>query len=213
MLHVLVAYDNDDPKRGEYFDASQDNFISKVGKANAINLKLLDTSKCLEYPIDTYTSECGGGAFIFVAYLHGNEDALLVSDRSYVNCPNAYLFRDTLFFACSCLSAIELGQKLIQEGCKVFLGYNKKITTASNETEPIFYECENAFISHFITAENTIQDSLNFMYDKYLEMERHLAMNYGIFDAGILGQNLDAFEILLNENRYALLTKNDFILE
>lgn len=210
MLHILVAYDDEDSNRGEYFSASKENLIFKLLPNPSINLQLLNTRKCLANSVDFYVKKYGGKSFIFIAYAHGSEKALLVGGIEFVNIPITYFFNQSLFYACGCFAANELGKALIHNGCRVFLGYNDKISTGNNETEPIFYECENAFITHFLTSGNTIQSCLDFMYDKYQERVNYLNKYASIFDASILDRNLSAFEIICKEEDYQL-TKNDFI--
>ena len=210
MLNLLIVYDNEDLNRGEYFEASHNHLLSNTALELTINRQSINTELSQSNSIDHHTSQFNGNPFIFVAYAHGSSDALHVANSEYINGQNTYLFSETLFYACSCLSAKELGQNLRENGCKVFLGYNAKISSLNPETEPIYYACENAFLAHFLTTDSTIQESMSFMYDKYEEMKRHLATNYSTFDAGVLGNNLNAFEIICNEEDL-FLTKEDFV--
>lgn len=212
MIQVIVIHDNQDAKCGECFAGSQEWFVSQVKDLKGITIEVFDTDKCQNKPIQNYIQSLNGIPFIFIAYVHGSDDTLFVDDEEYINSANAYFFGETLFYACSCLSANELGIQLRQEGCRVFAGYKTKISTISNETEPLFSMCENAFITHFLSTGNTLQDSLSFMYDKYQEAEIHLRNNYSVFEASKLQSNLDAFEILCEENDM-ILTRDAFSYE
>ncbi len=209
MLNLLVTFDHNDQTRGEYFLASQADLVSKIANIDLVFPKLLNSISCQDNSIDYYIRQYNGNKFVFIGYLHGSEDALFIREVEYVNLSNAYLFSQSLFYACSCYAAKNLGNILLQNGCRVFLGFSAKITTCTNEIEPIFYECENAFISHFLTSDNTIQNCLKFMYDKYQERIRFLVSNSFGFDASILEENLSAFEILCNKEDLEL-TRRDF---
>lgn len=210
MIHILIPYDDKDPNRGEYFNESQKHLISKINIFDNIDYTLLDTNTCFNNSIDNYISKLDEKPFILVAYLHGGNDALFVEEETYISTQNAYFFGETLFYACSCLSANMLGQQLINNGCKVFLGFNQKISSANNETEPIFYHCENAFLYHFLSGNHTIQDCLSFMYDEYERMKIYLLHNYGMVDASMLEDNLNAFKLLVDNEDSKKLTKDFF---
>ena len=147
-----------------------------------------------------------------MAYTHGSENALHIGTDRYIHEQNAYFFSETLFYACSCLSAKVLGLKLRSEGCRIFAGYDAKISTANPDCEPIFYECENSFLSHFLTTNNTIQESLNFMYHKYNEMRKHLIADYGVLTSSVLDENLKAFKLFCNEADLSL-TNHHFTIQ
>lgn len=209
MLNLLIAYDDIDINRGDYFRDSHNHLVSNLTDNIDIKRLSIDALLCKDSTIDYYISQFNGEPHVFVAYAHGSEEAIQIDQIDYVHNENAYLFSETLFYACTCLTAKKLGQKLKQNGCKVFMGYNKNISSGNPETEPIYFNCENAFLIDFLLTGNSIETSLGVMYDKYAEMRRHLRVNYSAFDASILDANLDSFEIICNEE-YLHLTKMDF---
>ena len=211
MLNLLIAYDDTNINRGDYFRDSHDHLVSNLTEIVDINRLSIGSLSCNDQSIDHYISQFKGEPHVFVAYAHGSEEAIQITDIDYIHNKNAYLFSETLFYACSCLTAQKLGQKLIEHGCRVFLGYNKKISSGNPETEPIYFTCENAFLVDFLLTGNSIEKSLDIMYDKYTEMIKHLRVNYGVFDASILDANLDSFEIICNKKDLCL-TKIDFQL-
>jgi hypothetical protein len=210
MLNLLLIYDDKNGRNGDYFMSSHQNMTEKLNILDSYNLQSLNTDQCLANPIEHYSSAFNGQPFIFVAYAHGSENALHIGDLQYVNEENAYFFSETLFYACSCLSAKKLGLKLRNENCRIFVGYDANISTLNPECEHIFYECENAFLSNFLITNNTIQESLDFMYRKYDEMRTHLIADYGTFTSSILENNLNAFQILCNDQDKEL-TKSHFV--
>jgi hypothetical protein len=210
MLNLLLIYDDKNGRNGDYFLTSHRDMTDKLSVLDSYNLQSLNTDQCLANPIEHYSSAFNGQPFIFVAYAHGSENALHIGDLQYINEENAYFFSETLFYACSCLSAKILGNRLCSEGCRIFIGYDANISTLNPECEPIFYECENAFLSNFLTTNNTVQESLKFMYYEYERMKSHLSSEYGVFDASILESNLNAFKLLCaDEDRE--LTKSHFL--
>lgn len=211
MIRLLIIKDNDDAGRGEYFEASQQHLISELAPHPSINPFILSTIDCQQNTIDHHISVYNGNPFIFIAYTHGEADAIYIGNQAYINNNNAYFFGDTLFYACSCLTAQGLGYTLRQLGCRIFIGYNATISSLNPETEPIFYACENEFIRLFLTTDQTIQDCLDAMYDRYVEYVSKLRNNYSTAEASILERNLSAFTILCDKNDYSL-TRNSFFV-
>jgi hypothetical protein len=180
--------------------------IEKLNNLPHVSINSLNTEQCLRNPIADYLPTLSVHSLIFVAYTHGSEEAILIAKQEYVNAKNAYFFANSLFYACSCLTAKELGKHLIFNNCSVFVGYNATITTVRPETEPVFQECENAFLFHFLRTTNTIQESLAVMYRTYNDMMIHV----DTFTAGILDKHLSAFQILCNEDALQF-TRQNFI--
>ena len=200
MKNIVVIYDDLDENIGGYFKASQEHLSNKLAHLTELNIQTLGTNQCLTNSIDHYTSALNEQPFIFVAYAHGDEGAIWINQERYIHLENAYCFGGTVFYACGCLSAKELGKRLLEENCRLFLGYEAKISTLNPESEPIFQECENAFLTHWITTPAaTVQQSLGFMYEKYKKMRKHLEFENDIFSAIVLESNLSAFKILYNE--------------
>jgi hypothetical protein len=199
MFNLLLIYDDLNQRNGDYFTASHQNIVDKLSVLDISNLQSLNTTQCLTYPIDHYSRAFNGQPFVFMAYTHGSEDALHVGDNQYIHEQNAYLFSETLFYACSCLSAKTLGLRLRHEGCKIFAGYDAKISSANPELDGLYIECENAFLSNFLTTNNTIQASLNFMYNQYEAMRSHLRSEFNAFALNVLEDNLNAFKLFCSD--------------
>jgi hypothetical protein len=210
MFNLLLIYDDLNQRNGDYFKASHQNIIDKLSILDVPNLQSLNTAQCLAHPIDHYSRAFNGQPFVFMAYTHGSEEALHVGEDQYIHERNAYLFSQTLFYACSCLSAKTLGLRLMHEGCKIFAGYDAKISSANPELDTLYIECENAFLSNFLTTNNSIQASLTFMYSRYEAMRSHLESEFNTFAVNVLEDNLNAFKLLCSDEDWSL-TKNHFI--
>lgn len=210
MANLLVIYDNDDEKMGTYFEASYQDISGRLNQIKSLKLQSLNTKLCLTNPIETYISTFNAQPFVFVAYSHGRENAIDIGENEYIGIKNAYFFAETLFYACCCLTAKQLGEHLRLHGCRVFMGFNNKIKSVGAETDPIFQECENSFISHFLTTNDSVQESLRYMYDKYNESRAFLLEHYNTFTATTLENNLNAFVVSCEDEDLAL-TKQYFI--
>jgi hypothetical protein len=211
MLQLFILHDNDDAQNGDYFAASHQNLLEALDK-NAVLHKavVVNTSACSK-TVDFYTSLFEGNRFIFVGYAHGANDCLLIDNEVYIHPKNAYLFNETLFYACGCYAANELGKVLIDFGCKIFLGYTDTITTCDPLLDPYFYHCENAFMKKFITTDESVATCLRYMYDEYQRLITHLVYEDGFSTSQVLQGNLNRFKILFSDKAADLnLTKSFF---
>jgi hypothetical protein len=211
MLQLFILHDNEDARNGDYFAASHQNLLAALDR-NAVLHKavVVNTSACSQ-TADFYTSQFEGNRFIFVGYAHGANDCLLIDNEVYIHAENAYLFNETLFYACGCHAANELGKVLIDFGCKIFLGYTDTITTCDPSLDPFFYHCENAFLKHFMTTNASIESCLKHMYEEYGKQIVHL-INEDVFSTSqVLQRNLNRFKILFSDEATDLkLTKSFF---
>ncbi len=210
MINILIAYDDLDERCGNYFSASHDRMLHSLSSIDLSKQHSINTDACLAKPIEDYTGAFSGSPFIFIAYAHGVEDALLIGTERYLHLENSYFFAETIFYACGCLSAQKLMPKLRSERCRVVLGYDAKISSNNPECDPVFQDCENAFLSNFLTTSDTVQDSLKYMYKKYNEMGKYLRSTYDSFTAGVLEGNLAAFKLNCSEEDKNM-TKEDFL--
>lgn len=193
MIHLFIAFDNEDSKQGDYFTRSQEHLIEQL--SNTPFIQQFNSQSILNNEIPVAIREINSNIdtpFIFVSYTHGKQDALCIDDKSFIDRSNAYLFGETLFYACSCLAAQKLGNELINNNCRVFIGYNDYITTAFPESEPAFYHCENAFLIQFITTDETIQDCIQYMYNVYSNITDQIDS----VSASILNKNLRVFKAM-----------------
>jgi hypothetical protein len=211
MLQLFILQDNDDARNGDYFAASHQNLLEALDK-NSVQHKtiVVNTSACSQ-TADFYTSQFEGNRFIFVGYAHGANDCLLIDNEAYIHPKNAYLFNETLFYACGCWAANELGGILMDFGCKIFLGYTNTITTCEPSFDPYFYHCENAFLKHFMTTNASIDRCLKHMYEEYGRHIAHLIDEDVFATAQVLQGNLNGFKILFSDEANDLtLTKSFF---
>ncbi len=207
-MNILTICDNNDTKRGEYFSTSEQNLIDKL-QPNISSHQSLKTKDC-QKSLDNYTPNFNGKPFLCVAYAHGNESSIAVDNENYIHFENSYLFNQSFFYACCCLSAKQLGQQMMDNGCKVFLGFESTISSCNPEAEGIYQDCENAFMTFFVNEGLNIQECLKKVEEKYTEGIVHLSLSYGLFETSILQGNYNAFRVFCTNDDFSI-TKDDFV--
>ena len=106
--------------------------------------------------------------FIFTAYSHGQQNKLISLEPYLHTKSNLKPYKYSLFYTFSCLSGIDLGKKLIEEGCFAFLGYTVEACIVTFN-EDIFMICTNHGLKEFMSGVN-VSDSLKSMKLKHTEM-------------------------------------------
>lgn len=205
MIHLLIAYDDQDARRGDYFTDSQKH-LAEVLKHHC-TIHSFDTSAINTNAIETKISalnESRNTPFVFVNYSHGETHSLHTAEKAFINEANAFYFGESLFYACSCLAGIGLKDRLMAENCTFFMGYKGRLTSIYPETEHLFYICENTVVADFLSNDVTIRDSIKAMYKQYSNFMED--SNIDSTTRSVLAQNLSYFVFDGDET----LAKKDF---
>ncbi len=123
MAKLFFAFDELDEHMGSFNQGCKEDFEEFLASfVVAHDTKFIDAGRMNSVYISLVTKELSG--FVFAAYSHGNETSLLVSNSTYVACEeNSSSFAEALFYTVSCHSAKQLGLKLVESGCKCYIGY------------------------------------------------------------------------------------------
>jgi hypothetical protein len=165
MIEIILAYDKDDSTLGQYFeycandisqcfDNQQHNIVKISGRI--LNSAYIDIQLSGQYTTIP---------FIFIAYSHGTKTSLK-SEEEYLGI-NSDLqpFTDSFFYTFSCSSGHTLGEHIIQNGARVFIGYNTEIHIITTYQQ-IFAECANEGMKHFLSGD-AIQLAFKKMKDRH----------------------------------------------
>jgi hypothetical protein len=152
MVEVILAYDEDNNTLGQYFaycysdisqyfDGLQHGIVEIKGRILNSAYIDLELAKYEEIP------------FIFIAYSHGT-NVSLISDEEYLGISsNLKPFSNSFIYTFSCSSGHTLGDHLIQNGARVFIGYKTEIHIITTYQQ-IFAECANEGMKHFLNGDN-----------------------------------------------------------
>ena len=210
MINTIIAYDDTDLSLGEYFNKSY-LYIKKLEEHSKISTTEFDGNNCLESTITNSFQALNPNNFVFVGLSHGSEDGLsLVGADKYINPNNAAECSNSFFYSTACYIGKELGQILIDNGCKCFIGYiDESFAPISDEFDDLFIECELHAIKNFYLTSKTIEvlykEMIQFTDEKILE----LASGTDIIEAMALIDNRDRM-VLLGDNANKQLSRLDF---
>lgn len=152
MLNIILAFDEEDTDIGLFNRGCKEDFIvylkeNKLFNHKDINIVFISSVDLSYSNIEKILLKYE--TFIFVAYSHGEIDQLVCNKEAYVKVgTNTQLFRNTFFYTVSCLTGKFLGERLIDNGCHVFLGYKEFFNLWDGYKE--FSTCANYGFFKFI---------------------------------------------------------------
>ncbi len=165
MIPFILAYDEKDTDLGHFFEkCATDAKNNLVSDRHSLEVEITNqklTAVYMDMKLSAYTEN----HFVFLAYSHGNENNLL-SPEPYLSVnSNLKPFKNTLFYTFSCSTGLNLGSRLIENGCITFVGYKIEACIVTRN-EDIFMDCANFGLNSFISGEN-IGNSLKQMKDRH----------------------------------------------
>lgn len=167
MIQFILACDEKDPKLGHFFEMCATDVKSNLLPEKHDLALEIPSQKLTEVYMDMRLSDYTESHFVFLAYSHGNENNLL-SPESYLSVnSNLKPFKNTLFYTFSCSTGVNLGSKLIENGCIAFVGYKVEACIVTRN-EDIFVECANFGLKTFIAGEN-VSSSVKQMKNRHTE--------------------------------------------
>jgi hypothetical protein len=128
MTDFVITVDDNDESLGNFFRLCANSVRSIIRNANISFIEM--SSLKLKNNI-AITQQLMGVShpFIFVALTHGNENSLIGSENApYIAIgQNSDKFTGALFYCFSCSAGKKLGEDIVANGGKCFIGHNKKI--------------------------------------------------------------------------------------
>jgi hypothetical protein len=200
MARFSIAYDNEDAPLGHYFASSKEDIAAIIlGNSDQHTIKEIPSALCTQNYIDEYFPTINHKNFIFIAYSHGHEGYLKVSDNNYVVSPtNTHNFINSLFYAMTCYSGKVLGPELIVKGCITYIGY-KGVANTLERHKKLSIDCDNRALKNFIEG-STAGEAVAEMKLFIKESIRSLLRSKDVISAGGLRQNLAGLVIYGNSN-------------
>lgn len=204
MINTILLYDNQDATLGAFFNLCANKFLLLN---NTIFQKIVckehNTKNCKKETIESVLSDCNSSKFLFVCFLHGNEEAMYVDKTKIVSSDNAYFFSNAFCYTFSCNCGKKLAHILLENKALVFWGYIDKVYSIAD------YEDDFADLSvmglKFFLSNETVESSYNKVKDEFTE-KIDLLYESNYFVASTLLHNRDSMFVCGDKS----LTINDF---
>ena len=204
MINIIVSYDDE---LGDYFEQSYQNlngFFLSVDQIKEHPLNGLDST---EVNVIGLIQSLNGQKFAFIGISHGNDGQLLTDNDCYVDINVLGHFKNSFFYSTACCTAIELGKKIIDNGCYSYIGCNQSTFATFENFYDTYIECENYCLKDFLSSTHTLKEAFQNMMKYFDDKIDELLLLHDdeILVAMELINNKDSFVLFGNEQ----LTKLD----
>jgi hypothetical protein len=204
MINTILLYDNKDNKLGMFFSLCANKFLyihNAVFKQNVSAEHSTENSE--KNIIESVLSDYNSSKFLFVSFLHGNEDAMYISNERIISVDNAYFLTNAFCYTFSCYCGKNLALRLLENDACVFWGYNDKAYSIS-DYEDDFAELAISGLAHFLKNES-VDNAFNKVREEYVKKIDTLYQE-NFFVAAYLLRNKESMVVYGNKN----MTVSDF---
>jgi hypothetical protein len=210
MIKIVVAYDDNDSTLADYFEESYSNLLQSIQSAQETPTVVLKGLECTEINVNAAVTALNVNPFLFIGLSHGDETGnyLLTENNNYITPNNSENFINSFFYTTACNAGLGLRENLLQNGCKIFIGYTDNSKAPLNEDyNSLFIDCELYAIKQFMSSNSTIDELFNAMMNYTQTMiDRLFENDETIIEAMDLQRNKDSM-ILFGDGS---LCKHDF---
>ena len=166
MINFIVSFDDLDPILGKYFCESHVDFYDFISEhRDLLNVyKEISTSGIYIDYINKITRKYNSKPFIYIAYSHGNPNEFRCAGVPYIWCSNAKNFVNSFIYSTACHTGEKLAYDLIDNGCKIFVGYKKEsYVFLKDEYRRISINSDNYALKMFLLMNVSIEEAVNSM--------------------------------------------------
>jgi len=198
MINSILLYDNENPALGAFFALCANKFLQLHN--NTYNQSVSSEHKTDngdKNSIETALSIYNRSKFLFVSFLHGDDNTMYIADNKIVSADNAYFFSNAFCYTFSCYCGKNLANVLLQNNACAFWGFIDKAYTIT-EYEDDFAELAISGLKNFFDNK-TIETAYNSMIEEYTEKIDTLYKT-DFFAASTLLHNRDSLVVLGNTN-------------
>ncbi|RYE58392.1 MAG: hypothetical protein EOP48_03655 [Sphingobacteriales bacterium] len=191
MAKFHIAFDDGDVSLGAYFEQSKVRLVDFIVDHDVQHqIAEIGGASCTHGFFDPYLKALAPGAFLFIAYSHGNYSSLTAASGAYIGYPgNVNYFTNSFFYSMACNTGKTMGPALIARGCLAFIGYSSTAYAARDKNMDLFIQCDNYGLEQFMQG-SSVKESFNSMKSYFRENIKQLVREKNILMAGYLRSNL-----------------------
>jgi len=196
MINTVLLYDNQDATLGTFFNLCANKFMYLYNSVynQSVNAEY-NCENCEKETIESVLSVYNNSKFLFVSFLHGNEEAMYISTEKIVSSDNAYFFSNAFCYTFSCYCSKNLAPRLLENGACCFWGYTNKAYSIVNY-EDDFAELAVSGLKHFL-QNVSVKEAYNKVREEYTKKIDTLYQE-NFFVAATLLHNMDSMVVYGN---------------
>jgi len=166
MINTILLYDNQDAELGAFFNLCANKFLylHQIEYKQNVSAEF-NTDSCKKEIIESVLSHYNTYKFLFVSFLHGNEDAMCLSNEKIISAENAYFLTNAFCYTFSCYCGKNLANVLLQNNVCVFWGYFDKVYSIIDYEED-FADLAISGLKHFL-SQDTIENAEKKVREEY----------------------------------------------
>jgi hypothetical protein len=205
-MNTVLLYDNQDATLGTFFNLCANKFLYLHNAAHSQSVSSEHkTGNSDKNSVENALSAYNNSKFLFVSFLHGDEDAMYIANDKIVSSANAYFFSNAFCYTFSCYCGKNLSNVLLQNNACVFWGYIDKAYSITDYEED-FADLAISGLKHFLN-QDTIENAEKKVREEYTKkIDERYRENF--FVAATLLQNRDSMVVYGDKS----LTVSDFII-
>ncbi len=203
MIRIVASIDEKDPKLGHFFSECGQRLQTLLADSNLLNGHFqINSQRCNSAYIEiALPQKVENKPFIFIAYTHGNENALISQGSQYVYGDNVHVFNGSLMYSMACLTGKTLGGLLIESGCRTFIGYTEpSMAFLEKGYKEITINCELSGLNCFFNSALTIKECFDKMKSYYAFQIDQLSLCADVLARANLVANNEALILLGDPN-------------
>ncbi len=201
-IHTIFAFDTSDSSMGQFFDNTLLDLLPEFYKNSFFNIFQITGDNFERSTLEDSFSQLNGEKFIFIAYAHGSNDAILCYDsheKIIIKNVNCYFLGNSLVYTFCCHIGKELGEHLVSQNALTFIGYDSEVSYIIG-LEQEFIDCANFAIKAFL-----IGDTIDVAVKKSKKYHTEVRNN--------LTSPIAKITISKNKNSMVLFGKQDLVID
>lgn len=193
---ILIACDNEDALLGRFFLSCHDR-IREAAVQNGFDYQSLTSGLLAKEQINQRTANAD--EYVFAAFSHGSDDALLCNKTAYVEAnDNVKNFYSSVFYTFACDTANGIGEEFRSAYVLGYFGYNKPAWVVP-DYQDMFVECATKGLLSYLEG-RTLKECADDMvaeYDKQISRAAIVSPVYAL----LLSNKQSLVTIINNEEK------------
>lgn len=178
---VYIAYDNEDPSLGHFFQSCFDR-VREIAIQNSLGYYSLPTQSLTKETINQHTDSAE--EYVFSAFSHGTDNSMIRSCdahayiESNVNVKNFY---SSIFYTFACCTANGIGAEFKDSWVLGYFGYNDYVWVLP-KYQDMFVNCAIKGLTSYLegrTLNECVIDMLS-EYDRYIQSAIQVDFDYAL---------------------------------
>ncbi|MEQ8706428.1 MAG: hypothetical protein RIC19_21025 [Phaeodactylibacter sp.] len=188
-MNNLLISDTLDEKLGDFFKSCSELAILHFGD----NLTSLIDDRVNSITVSVVLESADSDYNLVIIYCHGDESSFLGLNNEVIltiESPELIKLANSIIYSFSCSSGSILGPKLVNLGCRAFIGYNGEANILTSLKDE-FAACVHTGVEQLLAG-----SSAEIAYKSVIHQYKKLMMQVDFFARSIINDNIDKLVLI-----------------